>query len=125
VRDLNRVYRDTPALWANDSDPAAFAWLDANDAGRNTFSFRRRAGDGTELVCVANFAAQPHHGYRLPLPLTGEWEEVVNTDAETYTGSGVGNLGIVTAVAGEHAGHPAHADIVVPPLATIWLRSRS
>jgi 1,4-alpha-glucan branching enzyme len=124
VRDLNRVYRDTPALWSNDPDPSAFSWLDANDAQRNTFSFRRRAADGAELVCVANFAAQPHHDYRLPLPASGEWEEVVNTDAESYTGSGVGNLGVVTAVEGEHAGHPAHADIVVPPLATIWLRSR-
>ncbi len=124
VRDLNRVYQDTPALFATDHDPSAFEWLDANDASRNTFSFRRRAADGGQLVCVANFAATPHHDYRLPLPASGEWEEVVNTDAESYTGSGVGNLGVVTAVAGEHAGHPAHADIVVPPLATIWLRSR-
>ncbi|MGZ5399087.1 MAG: alpha amylase C-terminal domain-containing protein, partial [Nocardioides sp.] len=124
VRDLNRVYRDTPALWSNDSDPAAFEWLDANDASRNVFSFQRRAADGTALVCVANFAATPHHDYRLPLPAAGEWEEVVNTDAESYTGSGVGNLGAVSAVAGEHAGRPAYADIQVPPLATIWLRSR-
>ena len=64
------------------------------------------------------------HDYRLPLPAAGAWEEVVNTDAEAYTGSGVGNLGTVTAVAGDHAGRPAYADIVVPPLATIWLRSQ-
>ncbi len=123
VRDLNRVYRETPALWDNDGDPAAFDWLDANDAGRNVFSFQRIAADGTALVCVSNYAAQPHHGYRLPLPSAGTWEEVVNTDAESYTGSGVGNLGSVTAVSGEHAGRPAYADLVLPPLATIWLRS--
>jgi len=124
VRDLNRVYRDTPALWSNDGEPAAFEWLDANDAGRTVFSFQRRAANGDALVCVANFAAQPHHDYRLALPAAGEWEEVVNTDAESYTGSGVGNLGTVTAVAGDHGGRPAYADIQVPPLATIWLRSR-
>jgi 1,4-alpha-glucan branching enzyme len=124
VRDLNRVYRETPALHATDTDPEAFSWLDANDADRNTFSFVRRGSDGVDVVCVANFAAQPHHDYRLPMPEAGEWEEVLNTDAEGYTGSGVGNLGTVTAVDGEHAGQPAHATIVVPPLATVWLRRR-
>jgi len=126
VRDLNRVYRETPALHVTDTDPEAFSWLDANDADRNTFSFVRRGGaDGPDLVCVANFAAQPHHDYRLPMPVAGEWEEVLNTDAEGYTGSGVGNLGTVTAVDGEHAGQPAHATVVVPPLATVWFRRRS
>ncbi len=131
VRDLNRVYRESPALHATDTDPAAFSWLDANDADRNTFSFVRRGATGADgvgspdVVCVANFAAQPHHDYRLPMPAVGEWEEVLNTDAEGYTGSGVGNLGTVTAVEGEHAGQPAHATIVVPPLATVWLRRRT
>jgi 1,4-alpha-glucan branching enzyme len=126
VRDLNRVYTASPALWATDSDPSAFSWIDANDAGRNVFSFVRRgpAGGGTDgdVVCVANFAALPHEGYRLGLPATGRWEEVVNTDAQAYTGSGVGNLGSLEAVAGEWSGQPAHASIVVPPLATMWFR---
>ncbi|WP_432479621.1 1,4-alpha-glucan branching protein GlgB [Nocardioides sp. GXQ0305] len=125
VRDLNRVYRETPALWATDADPATFQWIDANDAPRNTFSFVRRAPGEPDLVCVANFAAQPHPDYRLALPSAGAWEEVVNTDAESYTGSGVGNLGTVAAVDGEHSGFPAHADIVVPPLATVWFRQRT
>ena len=125
VRDLNRVYSETPALHATDTDPNAFGWLDANDAERNTFSFVRRGLAGSpDLVCVANFAAQPHHDYRLPMPAAGDWEEVLNTDAEGYTGSGVGNLGTVAAVEGEHAGQPAHATIVVPPLATVWFRRR-
>ncbi|QBR91676.1 1,4-alpha-glucan branching protein GlgB [Nocardioides euryhalodurans] len=124
VRDLNRVYRETPALWASDADPATYEWIDANDAHRNTFSFLRRSAGSPDLVCVANFADQPHHGYRLGLPTAGAWEEVLNTDAESYTGSGVGNLGTVTAVEGDHAGRPAYADIVVPPLATVWFRKR-
>ncbi len=124
VRDLNRVYAESGALWSREDDPGAFSWIDANDAGRNTFSFLRRGSmeGAADLVCVANFAAVPHGDYRLGLPAAGTWEEVVNTDAETYTGSGVGNLGSVTAVEGEHSGQPAHADITVPPLATLWLR---
>jgi len=124
VRDLNRVYAGSPALWARDHDPAGFSWIDANDAGRNVFSFLRRGEAGTpDLVCVANFAAVPHEGYRLGLPRAGRWEEVVNTDATAYTGSGVGNLGAVEAVPGECSGQSAYATIVVPPLATLWLRS--
>ncbi|MBB6629266.1 1,4-alpha-glucan branching protein GlgB [Nocardioides sp. KIGAM211] len=125
VRDLNTAYSSSPALWALDHEPAGFQWIDANDAGRNVYSFIRRSGDGeADVVCVSNFASVPHEGYRLGLPATGVWEELVNTDAETYTGSGVGNLGAVTAVAGEHVGQPAYADITVPPLATVWFRRR-
>ncbi len=124
VRDLNATYTATPALWATDHDPAGFQWIDANDAGRNTFSFVRRAPGEPELVCVSNFSAIPHD-MRLGMPAAGAWDEVVNTDAEAYTGSGVGNLGTVTAHDGEWSGQPAHADLVVPPLATIWLRRRA
>ncbi len=99
VRDLNTAYVETPAAWSRDNDPDGFAWIDANDAGRNVFSFiRRGSGDTPDLVCVSNFAAVPHDDYRLGLPSAGEWEEILNTDAEAYTGSGVGNFGSVTAV---------------------------
>jgi 1,4-alpha-glucan branching enzyme len=124
VHDLNRVYAENRGLWSRDSDPGGFQWIDANDAGRNVFSFIRRGSSGPDLVCVSNFAAVPHEGYRLGLPSTGSWQEVLNTDAETYAGSGVGNLGGVTAVEGDHLGQPAYADVVVPPLATVWLRKR-
>ncbi|QZY30228.1 1,4-alpha-glucan branching protein GlgB [Nocardioides coralli] len=125
VRDLNRVYRETPTLWTSDQDPEGFAWLDADDASRNVFSFLRRSADGEPLVCVSNFSPSPHGDYRLPLPAAGTWAEVLNTDSDTYTGSGVGNLGSVTGVEGEHHGQPAYADITVPPLATVWLRRTS
>jgi 1,4-alpha-glucan branching enzyme len=127
VRDLNRVYAESPAMWASDDDPGGFGWIDADDASRNVFSFVRRSspdGDGSsgDVVCVANFAAVPHGNFRLGLPVAGTWEEVVNTDASGYTGSGVGNLGTITAVEGEWSGQPAYADITVPPLATVWFR---
>jgi 1,4-alpha-glucan branching enzyme len=124
VRDLNRVYAETPAAYTRDNEPGTFQWIDANDASRNVFSFIRRGTSGPDLVCVSNFAAVPHEGYRLGLPRTGVWEEVLNTDAEGYTGSGVGNMGAITAVEGDWSGQPAHADIVVPPLATVWFRRR-
>ncbi|MDO9497050.1 MAG: alpha amylase C-terminal domain-containing protein, partial [Nocardioides sp.] len=119
--DLNRVYTGSPALWSGDDDPRGFQWIDANDAGRSVYSFIRR-GDGPDLVSVSNFRDHPHEGFRLGLPAAGTWQEVLNTDSATYTGSGVGNLGSVIAVEGEHGGQPAHADLVLPPLATLWLQ---
>ena len=93
VRDLNAIYRATPALWSQDVDPAGFSWIDANDAASNVLSFLRWGTDGSVLACIANFAGAPHEGYRVGLPRTGRWQEVVNTDADIYAGSGVGNLG--------------------------------
>lgn len=122
VRDMNHTYAASGALWGRDNAPEGFAWLDANDAGHNTFSFVRRAPGEPDVVCVSNFAGNPHENYRLALPSAGTWHEVLNTDAEAYAGSGVGNLGAITAVESGHHGQPAHADIVVPPLATLWFR---
>ncbi|MBO0844830.1 MAG: 1,4-alpha-glucan branching protein GlgB [Nocardioides sp.] len=126
-KDLNRAYAETPAIWSRDDAADSFQWIDANDAGRNVFSFFRRGDAGSsELVCVSNFAAIPHNDFRLGLPSAGEWREVLNTDATTYTGSGLGNLGSVTAYEGgqemTQSGQPAHATLVLPPLATVWLR---
>jgi 1,4-alpha-glucan branching enzyme len=125
VHDLNRIYKETPALYGADHDPAGFQWIDGGDAGRNLFSWVRRAPGAEDLVCVTNFAAVPHHGVRLGLPQAGTWEELLNTDAELYAGSGVGNLGAVEAVDGDWSGQPAHADITVPPLASVWFRRRA
>ncbi len=121
VRDLNQVYRRTPALWTQDFDPAGFSWIDANDADNNTFSFVRRGADGSMLVCVSNFAALPHESYRIGLPQEGRWAEVLNTDSEAYVGSGVGNMGSVQATSESWHGLPASATITVPPLGTVWL----
>jgi 1,4-alpha-glucan branching enzyme len=124
VRDMNRIYRETPAFWSLDTEGSGFEWVDANDSSNNVFSFVRKprnAKDGP-VVCVANFAAVPHHDYRLGLPFAGPWTEVLNTDADAYSGSGVGNMGVVTATDSSQHGMPASATITVPPLATLWLR---
>jgi 1,4-alpha-glucan branching enzyme len=122
IGDLNRIYRDTSALWSRDTSENGFHWIDANDASGNVYSFLRFGDDGSVLACVANFAAVPHEGYRLGLPFAGRWEEVLNTDAEAYFGSGVGNFGGVTAVEESWHGQPASVTLRVPPLGALWLR---
>ena len=122
VHDLNRVYTENRSLWSRDSDPGGFGWIDANDASNNVFSFLRHGDDGSVLACIANFSAIPHEGYRIGLPHAGRWDEVLNTDAEAYVGSGVGNLGGVDAQGEGWHGQPASATLRVPPLGTVWLR---
>jgi 1,4-alpha-glucan branching enzyme len=122
VRDLNSAYLTHPALWQQDSDPAGFEWIDANDRSGNVLSFLRYGADGTALACVCNFAATPHYDYRLGLPSGGPWTELINTDAEAYGGSGVGNLGTVAATTdAPWHGRPASAALTIPPLAVLWL----
>ena len=103
--------RETPALWSARLRPRrASSWIDANDAGGNTFSFLRSGRPTARaLACVANFSGVPHEGYRIGLPLAGRWDEVLNTDAEVYAGSGVGNLGAVEASDEAWHGRPASA----------------
>ena len=122
VRDLNRVYRDTPALWSRDHEPGGFEWIDANDAGSNVFSWLRWDHDGGVVACVSNLAPVARDGYRLGLPFAGRWDEVVNTDAVEYGGSGVGNLGAVHTEDIWWHGRPTSASLMLPPLATVWLR---
>ncbi len=121
VRDLNRAYREHPALWKLDHDPEGFAWIDANDASNNVFSFLRTDGRDSTLACVVNFAAVPHEGYRLGLPRPGAWRELLNTDADAYCGSGVGNLGEVQARGESWHGQPASTTLRLPPLGAVWL----
>ncbi|MER7442036.1 1,4-alpha-glucan branching protein GlgB [Micromonospora avicenniae] len=121
VADLNRRYRETPALWAQDTDPAGFRWIAGDDVANNTVAFIRIAPDGQTLVCVANFSATPLHDYRIGLPATGTWREILNTDAQPYGGSGVGNMGEVHAEDVPWHGLPASAALQVPPLGVLWL----
>jgi 1,4-alpha-glucan branching enzyme len=121
VGDLNRAYVDNAALWALDSSPEGFEWIDANDAAGNVFSYLRHDRDGSTVACVVNFAGMPHHDYAVGLPEAGRWTEILNTDAEIYGGSGVGNLGGVTATDIPSHGRPASARITVPPLGAVWL----
>jgi 1,4-alpha-glucan branching enzyme len=121
IGDLNRAYRELPALYTGDTTPDGFSWIDANDASGNVFSFLRIGSDGSQLVCVANFSGQPHENYRIGLPVSGRWRELINTDSTGYHGSGVGNLGAVTATDEAWHGRPASAVLRLPPAGVLWL----
>ncbi|GAA1875828.1 1,4-alpha-glucan branching protein GlgB [Myceligenerans crystallogenes] len=125
VRDLNALYRATPALWEKDFTHEGFEWLDSDNADGNLLAYVRRSASGDPAVVVVNFAGVPHEGYRLPLPeIPGAaqvWREALNTDAEAYGGSGVGNLGRVTAEPIPHYARPYSAAVRVPPLGALIL----
>jgi len=123
VARLNEVYRSEPALW--DDDYTGFEWIDASDGDHNVISYLRK-GPGTDgaqrvLVCVSNFAGNPHEGYRVGLPFAGTWQEVLNTDDEEFGGSGVSNLGPLVAEDLPWNGRPASVELRIPPLGAVWL----
>jgi 1,4-alpha-glucan branching enzyme len=122
VRDLNRAYRDEPALWELDSDPAGFWWIEANDASDNVIAFARRSADSERmLVFVANLSPVPRGPFRLGLPRSDRWRELLNTDSTFYGGSDVGNLGAIQPEPIPWHDQPFSAEITLPPLAAIWL----
>jgi 1,4-alpha-glucan branching enzyme len=122
VRDLNTVYRGRPALWENDFEGTGFYWLEPNDAEHSVVAFARTSKDFTDIVaCCLNLTPVPRYRYRIGLPRPGRWVECVNTDAEVYGGSNVGNLGGVEAEAIPWGGQPFSAEITLPPLGGIWL----
>jgi 1,4-alpha-glucan branching enzyme len=121
VRDLNRLYRDLPALHARDCEPGGFSWLVVDDVGQSVFGWVRQAPDAPPVVCLFNLTPVPRMNYRVGLPLAGPWLEVLNSDAVEYGGSGLGNAGRV--VADDHGAHgqPASAEVLLPPLGAVWL----
>ena len=122
VATMNRLYVENPAMWQRDHDHGGFQWIDGGNADANTLSFIRYDSAGNPIAVVVNFAGQPHHGFRLGLPLSGNWDEILNTDAEEFGGSGVGNFGRIEASGTGSHGQPYSADITVPPLAAVWFR---
>jgi 1,4-alpha-glucan branching enzyme len=120
VRDLNRLYRAHAACWEGDYESRGFQWIDCTDHLHSVLSFLRRPlGPGPELAVVLNLTPVPHHGYRVGLPRPGVWREVLNTDAEIYGGSGVGNLGRVLAEDVPMHGQPHSAPLTLPPLGVV------
>jgi 1,4-alpha-glucan branching enzyme len=124
VADLNRIYRDTAALWEVDHEPEGFQWIDANDADNNVISFFRANKTHDEfLVCIANLSPIPRYNFRVGLPAKGAYVEALNTDSEAYGGSNVGNLGVVEAEPIPWHGLDHSATVALPPLAVLWLRA--
>jgi 1,4-alpha-glucan branching enzyme len=122
VRDLNRLYKSTPALWERDADPEGFVWINADDSAHNVLSFLRVGFDGKPVAVVVNYAGVPHENYRLGLPAGGAWKELLNTDSTIYGGSGVGNLGRIEAKDRGHQGWEYSADLRLPPLGAVFFQ---
>ncbi|HEV7924463.1 MAG TPA: 1,4-alpha-glucan branching protein GlgB [Verrucomicrobiae bacterium] len=123
VRDLNRLYREEPALWEADYATNGFSWIDCSDADSSILSFVRQSSDGKrQLVVILNLTPVFRQNYRVGLPRGGFWREALNTDSSLYGGSNQGNLGGVQA--GEYKTHrqPFSAVFTLPPLSVIAFR---
>jgi len=124
VGQLNRVYSASPALWEQDNTADGFEWIDGGNSAQNVVAFVRWSKSGEPLVGLFNFSGAPVGPYRIGLPFAGTWDEVLNTDALEYGGSGVGNYGAVEASDTPWGGRPASVELTLPPLAGLWLAPR-
>jgi 1,4-alpha-glucan branching enzyme len=124
VEDLNRMYRDHPAMHQYDCDPHGFQWIDCHDSQQSVLSFLRRGKTGSqEILAVFNFTPVPRSRYRLGVSQPGFWKELLNSDAEIYNGTGWGNAGGVQAAEFPSHDQPYSLELTLPPLAAIFLCS--
>ncbi len=121
IRDLNHLYRGTPSLHARDYRADGFEWVDCHDAPQSVISYLRQGPDDTTLV-VINFTPVVRYGYRIGVPRSGHWREVLNTDSTYYGGSNVGNPMGLAARDEPWMGRPASLELTLPPLAAVVLR---
>jgi len=119
VGELNRLYREQPALHQRDCDPGGFQWLDADDGERSILAYERIANDGRRVVCALNFTPVPRHNYRLGVVSGGYWRELINSDATDFGGSGQGNFGGVDATPVGAHGREMSINVTLPPLGAV------
>jgi 1,4-alpha-glucan branching enzyme len=125
VRDLNTFYRAQSALHQFDCDARGFEWIDANDADNSVLSFLRKdERPEHDIAVVCNFTPVPRHNCLVGVPHGGTWDEILNSDARLYGGSGQGNLGGVTAAPVPRHGRPYLLNVTVPPLGMVMFQSR-
>ncbi len=126
VSDLNRLYKNEPALYELDFVPGGFEWIDCQDWEDSTLSFLRKGFDPADtILVVCNFTPVPRYNYVVGVPEGGAWRELLNSDAEIYNGSGVGNLGEVTAVDDPTHGKPYRLNLTLPPLSVVLLKKEA
>jgi 1,4-alpha-glucan branching enzyme len=121
VRDLNALYRRTPALYEVDFDAGGFEWIDWNDADGSILSWIRRDKSGGYVICITNFTPVIRYDYRLGVPELGLFTEIMNTDSKIYAGSGISNTELATRDEPSH-GRPHSIKVTIPPLATLILQ---
>jgi len=121
MRDLNRLYRDLPALHQLDFEQDGFHWIDCQDAEHSVLSYIRRDRDNRTVVVALNFTPVPRQGYRIGLPAAGNYRELLNSDSHHYGGSDLGNQGEIRAEAVPWHGQPYSTVVTLPPLAGLLL----
>ncbi|WP_438301736.1 1,4-alpha-glucan branching protein GlgB [Pseudomonas sp. NMS19W] len=122
VGDLNRLYREEPALHEQDDAPQGFQWLIGDDAINSVYAWLRWSKEGTPVLVVANFTPVPRQSYRVGVPFAGRWKELLNSDADTYAGSNYGNGGgAFTEDVASH-GQALSLELNLPPLAVLILK---
>jgi len=120
VRDLNHLYRSTPALYRLDCEPEGFHWIDVANAAESIVSYLRRGRDPQEhAVIVCNFTPVARENYRIGVPRPGRYRERINTDAAEYGGNGIGNAGEVHTEPHPMHGHPHSLRLNLPPLGAL------
>jgi 1,4-alpha-glucan branching enzyme len=121
MSDLGRLYNSESALWKWDDRPDGFSWIDCNDHLNSVVAYIRRGPDGF-LVCVLNFTPVVRERYRVGVPDSGMYQEVLNSDSRFYGGSDVGNAGLVATTVGAYHGYRQYLELVLPPLSCVVLR---
>ena len=121
VRDLNHLYRNEQALHRFDFEPRGFSWVDCHDFNQSVLVFERH-GEGETLVCVFNFTPVPRERYRIGLPQSGCYKELLNSDADCYGGSNLGNHGVVYSQEHPWMNRPVSASLTLPPLGCLVLQ---
>ncbi len=125
VDDLNVLYKSDSALWRDDFDQFGFQWIDCDDNRHSVISFMRRTHiDGKWLIVVANFTPQSHSNYRIGVPKTGFYKEILNTDASCYGGSNLGNMGGKSSEKWEIHGYENSLNLCLPPLSVLVFRHK-
>ena len=123
MAQLNRTYKEQPALHEFDADPAGFEWVDCNDSAASVVSLIRKGKSEKDVVLVVcNFTPVPRESYQVGVPHSGFWRELLNSDANEYGGSGMGNLGGCTAYELSVHGRPYSLKLTLPPLAALFLK---
>jgi 1,4-alpha-glucan branching enzyme len=122
VRDLNRLYRATPALYQLDFSAEGFEWIDHSDAQSSVIAFLRKDRAGGCVLVICNFTPVARPNYRLGVPHGGRWREALNSDATHYGGSGQGNFGGVEAAPLPSHGQFHSLTVTLPPLSALFLQ---
>lgn len=122
--ELNRIYRREPALHELDLEPSGFEWIDANDSERSTLSFFRKGASTDDLILtLCNFTPVPRPSYRVGVPRSGHWQEIMNSDAQEYGGSGQSNNGGVETTPVPLHGRDHSLSITLPPLSVLFFKN--